>query len=115
MSVIYISHPFSADTDHGIQRNILAASEFALDCFRAGYTVICPHKNCAGYQNEPFDIDWYAHDLVLLDRCDAILMCGDWTHSRGCLMEYEYAEEHGIPIYEYLSQIINSREIHGLQ
>lgn len=37
--------------------------------------------------------------LSLLRRCDGIIMCGDWQHSRGCMAEYGYAKASGIPVF----------------
>ncbi len=52
MKVLYISGPFSdQDRVHGIQQNILRASRIALSCWSAGWAVICPHKNCAGFEH----------------------------------------------------------------
>jgi len=43
--VLYLAGPFGApDPIHGIQRNILDASEIALKAWKKGWAVICPHK-----------------------------------------------------------------------
>lgn len=36
--------------------------------------------------------------LVLLSACDAIILCGNWEHSTGCLIEKEQAERLGIDV-----------------
>lgn len=42
--------------------------------------------------------------LDLLDRCDSMLVFGDWEHSRGCKAEVKYAKEYGIP-YQIVNDI----------
>lgn len=34
----------------------------------------------------------------LLSMCDTLILCPGWKNSRGCKLEKEYAEKHGIPI-----------------
>lgn len=35
---------------------------------------------------------------ALLETCDELWLCPGWEESRGCRLEKEYAEQHGIPI-----------------
>ena len=37
--------------------------------------------------------------LELLNRCDILLLSGDWEASRGCMAEYAFAKAKGIPIH----------------
>lgn len=39
--------------------------------------------------------------VEMLAGCDAIIMCGEWEKSRGCLDEYDKAREWGMDIYYY--------------
>lgn len=34
----------------------------------------------------------------LLSMCDELILCPGWEDSRGCKLEKEWAEKHGIPI-----------------
>lgn len=36
--------------------------------------------------------------LELLSKCQKIILCGDWEHSRGCNMEYDFAIKNNIKI-----------------
>lgn len=104
MKVLYISGPFShPDPVHGIPKNIMRASEAALVAWWSGWAVICPHKNCEGYQHAagiPYET-WIEGDLELLRRADAICMVGVWTNSPGALREYRLARDLGLPVYHY--------------
>lgn len=102
--VLYISGPyFSADHIHGTEGNILNASKIALEAWRKGWAVICPHKNTAGFHHAteiPHQV-WLDGDLAILLRCDAILMIPGYNRSTGARMELDVAETTGIPVYYY--------------
>lgn len=36
--------------------------------------------------------------LAMLSRCDMLLLCGDWKHSKGCMAELGFAMARHIPI-----------------
>lgn len=42
-----------------------------------------------------------ARCLGFLQRCDAIIMCGDWERSEGCVQEKWYAECCGLEVLYY--------------
>lgn len=108
--LLYISGPFSdPDPLHGIERNILLASEAALRGWRDGWAVICPHKNTAGYQHAedvPYET-WIEGDLEILRRCDAICMLPGWENSPGARQELALAEEldMDVLVYDPIGQI----------
>lgn len=98
--IIYISGPYSADTEEGIKENIRRASEVALRAWEKGWTVICPHKNTAGFHNHDsltYD-DWMRGNIEMLLKCDAILMMDGWTDSMGALREYGIASAYWNPL-----------------
>ncbi len=101
MKVIYISGPFAnVDLIHGVQENILVASRAALLCWEAGWAVICPHKNTAGFQHHHLPWErWIEGDLAILKRCDAIYMLQGWERSPGAKIELEYALDNGLEIH----------------
>lgn len=104
MKLLYISGPFGDDDPiHGVGRNIITASRVALAGWRAGWAVICPHKNTAGFQHAA-DVPWstwMAGDIAILRRCDAILMLPDWEASRGACIEREAAMKAGLKVLYY--------------
>lgn len=109
--ILYISGPFSdPDPLHGIDRNILLASEAALQGWRQGWIVFCPHKNTSGYQHVsdlPYEV-WIEGDLEILRRCDAICMLQGWENSQGARKELALAEELDLEVLIYYGgQITN--------
>ncbi|MDD5048077.1 MAG: DUF4406 domain-containing protein [Methanoregulaceae archaeon] len=100
--VLYLSGPLShPDPHHGIELNILRASEIALKCWDRGWAVICPHKNCAGFQHYDH-IPWRAWiegDIEIMLRCDAVLMLPGWQDSDGAREEHFVAIKERIPVF----------------
>lgn len=37
----------------------------------------------------------------MLNRCDALVLCGDWETSKGCIGEWSFAIAKGMPIYTW--------------
>lgn len=99
--VIYIAGPYSAETLEGIEQNIQNAETVALECWRAGWVCICPHKNTAGFHHAtdiPKEV-WYRGDLEILARCDALLNIDGWERSYGAILENDYATQNGILVF----------------
>lgn len=102
MKLLYIAGPYDHPDDpiHGVQENITNASRIALEYWRKGWAVICPHMNTAGFHHAK-DVPretWIQGDLLILSKCDAILMIPGWTGSPGAKAELDYATEHGIEV-----------------
>ena len=120
MRLLYVSGPFtSPDKLHGIERNILAASEAALEGWRQGWAVICPHKNTSGYQHAediPYET-WIEGDLEILRRCDAICMLPGWEQSNGARIELALAYDLGLEVlvYDSFGQIRPAPEFYRLE
>lgn len=104
MKLLYLAGPFSDDDPiHGVARNVLAASEIALEAARKGWMPVCPHKNTQDFQHAA-DIPpefWYEGDLDLMRRCDAVLMLPGYERSQGALRELEVATAEGMGVYYY--------------
>lgn len=44
--------------------------------------------------------DILAREKQVLERCDVLIMTGDWKKSPGCMGEFSFAYNHDIPIIE---------------
>ena len=104
--ILYVSGPFSStDNLHGVEQNILTASKYALEAWKKGFAVICPHKNTQGYQHTdlPYHV-WMDGDLAFIDRMtpekgDALLMLPGWEQSQGATLEHNFAIQKGLKVY----------------
>ena len=104
MKLAYTAGPYRAKTLHGVMENIRAAELTAIDLWRIGFAVICPHKNTAlldGTLGEDDSHIWIEGDLVMLERCDCIVMIPGWERSEGARAEKEFAEDAKIPVFHW--------------
>lgn len=83
-----------------IQANIRAAEAVALSLWRRGIPALCPHKNTAMFDGAAPDEVWLAGDLVMLARCDVVVLTPSWERSAGTRAEVDFARAHGIRVIE---------------
>ena len=107
--LLYISGPFShEDNIHGVERNIIQASEAALQGWRQGWAVICPHKNTKDFQwatDIPHEV-WLEGDLEILKHCDAICMLPGWGESKGACQEHMAARRLKLKTLYFIEGVI---------
>ena len=103
MKVVYIAGPFRGPNAWEIEQNIRRAEALALDVWRLGAAVLCPHTNTRFFQGAADDRVWLDGDLELLARCDAVMLTPDWTRSSGARAEVAFAQARGIPVFETLT------------
>lgn len=99
MKLAFISGPYRAATPSGIVANIRAAEAVAIEYWRKGYAVICPHKNTALFDGLAPDSVWLSGDLEMLSRCDVVVMMSNWKHSPGAINEEHLARQLGLDIH----------------
>ena len=90
MRVLFVSHPFGGQYSNykKIKNLIEMLNSYK---YTGKYVFVSPVLMFAGlYGNRTFEEDIEACKEIL-DRCDGILMCGDWKNSVGCMEEYRFA------------------------
>ena len=102
MKLIFISGPFRASNAWEIEHNIRQAEAIALELWRMGFAVICPHTNTRFFQGAAPDKIWLQGYLEMLRRCDAIYQMPNSSKSEGCKVELEFAKDHNTPIIDTL-------------
>lgn len=96
--LIYIAGPYSSDPAAGTRTAIDIADSIAT----RGGTPLIPHLSLLWDLHRPRPVDWwYAYDLALLARCDAIYRIHG--ASTGADAEVAYAYRHGIPLLPTIS------------
>ncbi len=103
--IIYIAGPYSANTKEEVISNIARARIVAHDLWEAGYPTICPHMNTAEFDDINKSI-FYAGDLEILEKCDAVVLLPHWKTSMGARMEVQHAIKHGIRIYKNVGEFL---------
>lgn len=83
---VYISGAITG-TDDYMERFARAEGMLA----DAGYSVINPAAVNAMLPQDMTYEEYMAHDMFLMDMCDAVYMLAGWEQSRGANREYGYA------------------------
>jgi hypothetical protein len=98
MKVAYVAGPYRGGTIRGTVENIRSAEAVALELWRMGFAVICPHLNTCLFDGALPDSVWLEGDLAILARCDVVVLAPGWEASEGARAEAVRAEESGIPV-----------------
>lgn len=105
LKLIFVAGPYRADTEYGVHQNIARAEAAAIELWKLGLSVICPHKNTAYFGGATDDQVWLAGDLEQLRRCDALFLVKGYEQSEGALGEIKLAKELDLPIFEDLDEV----------
>ena len=100
MEVIYVAGPYRAETEWELEQNIRDAEDATVRLVRAGYAVVCPHKNTAHLGGAAPDEVWLKMYLAILERCDSLYLLKKWRRSTGTVREWKRALAKGLKIYE---------------
>lgn len=101
--LVYVSGPYTANESGTIEEHVDRAENIAIELWRKGHAVICPHSN-THFSGKKVDLawnTWIEGDLNMIARCDAMVLTEDWETSQGARIERQYALNLGIPVYEY--------------
>lgn len=104
MKLVYIAGKYRAYKKDGgfdvsgIYDNIYKARIVAQKYWLKGYAVICPHMNTAFLDCDVPDDTWLNGDLVMIEKCDTIVMMKGWEESKGATAELEFAKQKGLEV-----------------
>jgi hypothetical protein len=99
MKLAYVIGAYRSSTVYGVSRNIEAASALAAELWKAGFAVICPHKNSAFFDGLVSDNVFLSAGLEMLRRCDCAVLAPRWRDSGGSLCEIAECHRCKIPVY----------------
>jgi len=98
--VVYVAGPYRAPTEREVVENIRRAEAVALEFWKRGVPTICPHMNTRLLGGAAPDEVWLEGDLIMLGRCDALVLVPDWQKSSGTVTERNRAHVARMPVYE---------------
>lgn len=93
--VAYMAHPYGG-LDNLFKARYMAKKLADLHPHMA---IINPLDNFR-YLEDYEGMSFLERDKQVLERCDVLIMTGDWRASPGCMEEFSFAYHHGIPIIE---------------
>jgi hypothetical protein len=111
MKLIYIAGPFRAANYWLQEQNIRRAETAALEVWKLGTAVICPHANTRFFQGAVPDHVWLDGDLEIIRRCDALLLVEGWENSVGARGEVEMAKQYGLKIFRNINELKSWLEV----
>ena len=98
--VVYVAGPYRASSECSLYNNIEEARNAAQDVWAMGAVALCPHLNTAFFGGVVPDDQFLDGDLVLISRCDAVLLLPTWRNSEGATAERWFAFGNDIPVFE---------------
>lgn len=99
MKLVVIAGPYRAKTEWALVENIRRAEVAALEVWKLGAAVICPHKNTAHFGGAAPDRVWLEGAKEMLRRADAVVTVEGWEASEGAQDEVRLAQTLGIPVF----------------
>lgn len=103
--LVYVAGPFRGPDHYAIHKNILAAEDISWHVWAMGGVALCPHLNTQHFQGSLPDDIWLEGDIIMLKRCDVVLMMPRWRDSSGATEEHRVAIEAKIPVVYSLEQL----------
>ena len=99
MKIAYTAGSYRASTEYGLVQNIRKAEAVAIELWKIGYAVICPHKSTAHLGGIVDDEIFLNGCIEIVSRCDLIVMLEEWENSEGARMELTQAEMCDISVF----------------
>lgn len=103
--IIYLAGSIRPKGNQTLEGNLLNAKSIALELWKKGYAVICPHANSdlpiTLAEKEAESSVWLGGDLEFISRSDAVVVIPGWWQSEGTKGEILYAMSKHIPVHFY--------------
>jgi len=108
MKLVYLAGAYRSSTIHGTVENIRRAEAVAIELWKRGYAVICPHMNSALLDGVVDDSVFLAGGIEMLKRCDILVMMDGWEDSKGSNAELEEALRIPGLLIEYAKDLLTN-------
>jgi len=105
--VIYIASPYRSDGgEYFTKANREGADEAAAFVWAHDGIALCPPKNDEGLLGLITEAELVAGNLVMLARCDAVMMVGNWQTTTSTRKERDMAINLNIPVCYDFNQLL---------
>lgn len=105
----FISGPYNADTEDGLELNIVSSGSVSKSLWLAGIPCLCPHYNTLRFGGQDIDENLFYkgyEEMLKRQHWDFVLMLPNWHNSKGARRERKIALKKGIPIFTSVEQVI---------
>jgi nucleoside 2-deoxyribosyltransferase len=99
VKLLYVAGPVRNASIWERHQNILRGEQVAVELWKMGFAVHCPHKNTEFVDGTVSDDQIIAADLEIISRCDGIVIIPNWVASIGTMKERKFAYEQRIPVF----------------
>ncbi len=116
MKLIYIAGPYRGKNAWAIEQNIRRAEDAAVIVWKAGHAALCPHANARHMlEGNVTDEHALAGTMLMLQRCDAVMVVEGWQRSEGARAEVLMAMGLGMPVlYAFGDESYTTDILHDL-
>ena len=97
--LVYLSGKYRDKDEHTVDCNIHYAKRIAVELWKMGFAVICPHGNSDHMGFEGDGGCFLEGDMVMVERSDLVVMLENWETSKGANLERRLAMKLAIPVY----------------
>jgi hypothetical protein len=97
--ILYISGAYRGRSMNDVYENIQHARRAGIEGWKHGWISLVPHLNTQFMDGLGQDEMYMQGDLLLLEKCDAILMLEGYGKSMGATREFQKATDLGLQIF----------------
>ena len=108
--LVYVAGPYCSPTIAGVRANIERARAVAEQLWAAGYPTVCPHLNTALMDGVACDETFLQGDMLILERCDRVVLVPGWIDSAGTRAEIAHARARGLPVFATVESMESGNE-----
>ena len=102
---VYIAGPFRGMSAREVEQNVKLAGATGFQVAKLGAIPVIPHTMYAGWDGTLTDEFWLTATMDLMLICDAVLMVGNWTASKGATTESSRAISEKIPVFADIKEL----------
>lgn len=100
MKVMYVSGKYRDSRGPWyVKKNIDRAADAAMELWKMGFCVICPHQNTYFFEGPIDDPVIIAGDCELVRRSDGVAIIPGWETSQGTRIEFDTAQQANKPVF----------------